>query len=397
VGSTAPRDPCCRSKAPRRDITLSEYRTTLYHLGPVVPSSSAHFSADELTRVRAFFDGRPDLKPTPLRPLPDLAREIGVGALLLKDESQRFGLPAFKIVGVTYAVHRLMEAGRLTPGRTVACATAGNHGRAVARVARDNNLRARVYVPAGTVRARIDALEGEGAEVVVHHGDYEDAVATMAREAARQGWVIVSDTSWPGDEAEVSEHTDHAKASYYTPHLIMAGYSRIFDEARAAWDAPPDFIFVQAGVGGLLAAAAAWVSTHGSIGVVSCEPVNAACVLAAAAAGKPTRVAGTLETTMAGLKSAEVSLAAWPIVATSVRAFVTARDEDSYQVMRRLASAGIVAGPSGACGLAALAVVMRDPALAPVREHLGLTNASRVLVVNTEGNTDPELMKRVVG
>jgi diaminopropionate ammonia-lyase len=365
-----------------------------YHLGPVVSSSSAEFSADERGRVRAFFESRPDLRPTPLRALPDIAGEIGVGALLLKDESLRFGLPAFKIVGVTYAVQRMMEAGRLTPGGIVACATAGNHGRAVARVATENNLRARVYVPAGTIRARIEALEGEGADVVVHHGDYEDAVATMAREAARQGWVIVSDTSWPGDEAEAWDET---KASYYTPHLIMAGYSRIFDEARAAWDVPPDFMFIQAGVGGLLAAGAAWCAGHRSIGVVSCEPITAACVLAAAAAGKPTRIAGTLGTTMAGLKSAEVSLAAWPIIATSVQAFVTARDEDSYDMMRRLATAGIVAGPSGACSLAALAVVMHDPDFAPVREHLGLSNMSRVLVVNTEGNTDPELMKRVVG
>jgi diaminopropionate ammonia-lyase len=366
-----------------------------YHLGPVASASSAEFSADERARVRAFFDGRPDLKPTPLRQLPDLAREVGVGELLLKDESQRFGLPAFKTVGVTYAVHRLIDAGRLTSGGTVACATAGNHGRAVARAARENNLRARVYVPAGTVRARIDALEREGAEVVVHTGDYEDAVATMAREAARNDWVIVSDTSWPGD--------DDTQASYYTPHLIMAGYTRIFDEARVAWAAPPDVMFIQAGVGGLLAAAGAWVHSDGqasageSIVVVSCEPINAACVLAAAAAGRPTRIVGTLDTTMAGLKSAEVSLAAWPIVATCVKAFVTARDEDSYEVMRRLASAGVVAGPSGACGLAALGVVMRDPAFAPVREHLGLTHASRVLVVNSEGNTDPELYAKVVG
>jgi diaminopropionate ammonia-lyase len=177
----------------------------------------------------------------------------------------------------------------------------------------------------------------------------------------------------------------------------MAGYTRIFDEARAAWDAPPDVMFIQAGVGGLLAAGAAWASTHEAIDVVSCEPVNAACVLAAAAAGQPTRVAGTLNTTMAGLKSAEVSLAAWPVVAAGVRAFVTASDEDAYQMMRTLSSMGVVAGPSGACGAAALAVVMRDAAFGPVRDHLGLSVRSRVLVVNSEGNTDPDLYAKVVG
>ncbi|MGH9329043.1 MAG: diaminopropionate ammonia-lyase [Vicinamibacterales bacterium] len=364
-----------------------------YFLGPVVPHSPAALPQDEVTRVRAFYDSRPDLHSTPLRLLPVHARQIGIGALLLKDESTRFGLPAFKVVGVTYAIHRLIEDGRLSAGAVVACATAGNHGRAVARVARERGLRATVYVPAGTVRERIDAIASEGADVIVHDRGYDDAVATMARDARRRGWTIVSDTSYPGS-------TDDD-----VPRLIMCGYTRLFDEAAAQWDAPPDVMFVQAGVGGLLAAAASW-SPRAGPHVVSCEPANAACVLAAAEAGRPRALDGALDTAMAGLRCAEISHAAWPIVAARVRAFVTARDEETFEMMRRLArirskpdatSDGVVSGPSGACGLACLAAVMRDPDLAPVRDHLGLGPHSRVLVVNTEGNTDPSVYNRVVG
>jgi diaminopropionate ammonia-lyase len=375
-------------------------------LGPVEPDSPAALPADEIARVRAFFESRPDLNPTPLRALPDLAREIGIASLLVKDESARFGLPAFKIVGVTYALHRLIEDGRLHPGDIVCCATAGNHGRAVARVARERGIRAVVYVPAGTVQERIDAIRSEGADVIVHDRGYDDAVARMADDAKRRGWTIVSDTSHPGtiDDA--------------VPRLIMCGYTRVFDEAAAQWDAPPNAMFVQAGVGGLLAAAASWTpdprppaaGTRPPAApspkpqapgpkpyIVSCEPANAACVLAAAKAGRPRALDGPLDTVMAGLRCAEVSHAAWPIVEARVRAFVTASDDEAYAMMRQAAAGGIVSGPSGACGLACLAAVMREPDLRPARDHLELGPGSRVLVVNTEGNTDPSVYNRVVG
>jgi len=368
-------------------------------LGPVHPGSPASLPADEIARARRFFAGRTDLLPTPLRQLPDVASEIGIGELYLKDESNRFGLPAFKAVGVTYAIHRLFEEGGLRAGGGVACATAGNHGRAVARIAREHGLRATVYVPAGTVRPRIDAIASEGANVIVHDRGYEDAVATMADESRRKGWTIVSDTSYPESEGDP------------VPTWIMSGYTRIFDEAAAQGDAPPDVLFVQAGVGGLLAAAAAWTSQAPTSkpqtpspepqapgpSVVSCEPANAACVLAAARAGRPCAIDGPLDTVMAGLRCAEASHAAWPVVAARVRAFVTASDEETFDAMRRARHDGVVSGPSGACGLACLRAVMLDADLAAVRDHLGLGRHSRVLVVNTEGNTDPSVYNRVIG
>ena len=355
-------------------------------LGPVDSTSLATLPADEIARVRRFFAGRPDLRPTPLRQLPDVASEIGIGGLLLKDESNRFGLPAFKAVGVTYAIHRLFEEGRLRAGGGVACATAGNHGRAVARIAREHGLHATVYVPAGTVRQRIDAIASEGADVIVHDRGYEDAVATMASESRRKGWTVVSDTSYPESEGDP------------VPTWIMSGYTRIFDEAAAQWDAPPDAMFVQAGVGGLLAAAASWAAASSGVrpGVVSCEPAASACVLAAARAGAPCTIPGPLDTVMAGLRCAEASHAAWPIIAARVRAFVSVSDDETFAAMRSAARERIVSGPSGACGLASLAAVMRDANLDAVRDHLGLGPHSRALVVNTEGDTNPSVYNRVV-
>jgi diaminopropionate ammonia-lyase len=359
------------------------------------PVSAAVPIANQISRVSRFYDDHPDLRPTPLHRLTALARTLGVGDLVLKDESERFGLPAFKIAGVTYAVDRMIEDGRIGPGVVLACTTAGNHGRAVARVARQRGLRARVYVPADTVRDRVDAIASEGADVVVHSGGYDDAVATMAADAAREGWIVVSDTSWPGGDDDV-------------PRLIMAGYTRLMDEAAREWDRPPDVVFVQAGVGGLLAAVAGWVANRfggperSALRIVSCEPAGAACVLAAARAGAPIVLPGPIETNLAGLRCAEVSHAAWPIIAAHVDAFISVPDGCAFAAMRTLAhprerDPAVVAGPSGACGLACLAAVLSEPRLGAVREHLGLTDRSRVLVFNTEGNTDPELYARVVG
>jgi diaminopropionate ammonia-lyase len=139
---------------------------------------------------------------------------------------------------------------------------------------------------------------------------------------------------------------------------------------------------------------------------VSCEPRNAACNLASARVGSPCVIAGPLDTVMAGLRCAEVSHAAWPIVAAHVHAFVAVSDEETFDAMRRLAMVrlkadatfkGVIAGPSGACGLACLAAVMRDPDFSTVRAHLRLGPDSRVLIVNTEGNTDPSVYNRAIG
>jgi diaminopropionate ammonia-lyase len=352
------------------------------------------FGPDEYARVRAFFAGRHDLGPTPLHRLGGLARGLGIGGILLKDESQRLDLRAFKVVGVTYAVHRLRESGRLPDGRPLACATAGNHGRAVARAARLAGLPAIVYVPGATVPARVEAIAREGARVERIDGCYEDAVTRLARDADAHGWSIVSDVAWTGYEE--------------IPRLIMSGYTHILDEAAVQWRGAgvdrPDLAIVQGGVGGLVAAAASWLAftcPGRRPFMIAAEPAEAACLLASARAGRPTTLDGPLTTVMAGLRCGQMSTAAWPAVETAVDGVIAIEDAATEDAMRRLAhpAAGdpaVEAGASGACGLAALVALAGDDRLAPLRRASGLGSESVVLVVNTEGATDPEHYRAVI-
>jgi diaminopropionate ammonia-lyase len=228
-----------------------------------------------------------------LRHLPALASKIGVGCLLLKDESDRLGLDSLKALGVTYTVSRLLSERQIVEGSVLVCATEGNHGRAVARVARDHGLDARIYVSADTSHARTEALAQEGAEVVIVEGNYDDAVRTAADDARSNGWTIISDTSWAGYEE--------------IPRRIMAGYTRLLEEASSQWspEPTPDLVLVQAGVGGLTCALVSWLcqryGAHRPFTVV-CEPTSAACLLKSARAGKRVSLRGPFETIMAGLR-----------------------------------------------------------------------------------------------
>jgi diaminopropionate ammonia-lyase len=349
------------------------------------------FASEDLERVEKFFDARPDLRPTLLCRLPALAARLGVGELLVKDESNRFGTSAFKSVGVRYAVDRLLDGRRARPATVLVCATAGNHGRAVARVARDRGLEARVYLPHHTAAAVRSAIAAEGATVVVVDGTYEDAVRRAADEAEREGWTILSDTSWPGYEE--------------IPRWIMAGYTHILEEASRDWGpAPPDVVLVQGGVGGLVCAAVSWLTHRFGPGrpfFAACEPLHAACLLESARHGSPTRVEGALDTMMAGLRCAEVSPAAFPAILSLADAYVAIDDGYAAEAMRLLArpepgDVPIVAGASGACGLGALVALTSDPALAEIADAARLDARSRVLVINTEGANDPELYGEVL-
>src|SRR5688572_8488894 len=202
--------------------------------------------------MRAFFAARPDLRPTPLRELPALARHLGIGRLMAKDETGRFGLNAFKLLGARFAIETLLQEGKVRRGTTLVCASEGNHGRAVARAARDAGCACRVYMAHDAAPSRVAAIAGEGAEVITVDGSYDDAVRVMRDEADANGWTIISDTAWPGYER--------------IPRLIMLGYTHMLDEVAQAplegvpyerddksraplYGAPFDFIFVQGGVG----------------------------------------------------------------------------------------------------------------------------------------------------
>ncbi len=353
-----------------------------------LPSPPAHpgrglFSTDEYRLVRRYFDDRPHLAATPLHGRPALAAALGVGQVLLKDETARFGLNAFKLLGARFAIDTLLAEGALRPGQTVVCASEGNHGRAVARAAREAGCAARVYMAADAAQSRVDAIASEGATVVRIDGSYDDAVRRLGADAAAEGWTIISDTSWAGYER--------------IPRLIMLGYTRMMDEVSAGHD----IVFVQGGVGGLLCGIASWCAFHApGRKVVSVEPATAACLLASARAGQPVAVDGPLATTMAGLRNREVSPLAFDAVRSIVTAYLAIDDIWAHDAMRTLArpavgEAAVAAGASGSAALGGLLATCRDPGMRDVRAQLGLGPEARVLVLVSEGVTDPALWDTV--
>jgi len=346
----------------------------------------------------------PGYKPTPLRDAPELAGLLGIGQVLVKNESSRLGLPAFKILGASWAVYRALETrlnesfepwhsidelvARLAPLKplTLATATDGNHGRAVAHVAALFGFAARIYVPAGTAQARIDGIASEGASVEVVDGTYDDAVALAAQDASER-CLIISDTSWPGYEK--------------IPRWVMEGYTTIMAEiddeiARRSWK-NPELVAVQFGVGALAAAVVRHYRAHRpSTKILSVEPLSAACMLASMEAGEIVTVPGPHDSIMAGLNCGRPSIIAWPIVSTGIDAFIAIPDERAREAMRTLARIGIVAGETGSAGLAGLIELLIGAENARHREVLRIDESSRALIIVTEGATDPESYQGIV-
>jgi diaminopropionate ammonia-lyase len=302
----------------------------------------------------AFHRGLAGYAPSPLR-------DLG-GGVWLKDESNRLGLPAFKVLGVSWAVERALRADPYV--KTLVAASAGNHGRAVAHVAALRGLDCRIYLPARSVPARRSAIEAEGADVVVVDGTYEDAVALAQRYADGPGVVELADVG------------SSPAASW-----VIDGYATLFSEIDLGFDA----VLVPIGVGSLGAAAARWGAAVGTP-VIGVEPDVAACLTAALEAGEPT-VIDTPGTAMAGLDCAVVSVAAWDTLHAGIRGTITVSDAETGAAMRELAARGLAIGDSGAAPLAALHALRSDPACAGLRDVVSL---GRVLLIATEGPTDPE-------
>lgn len=324
----------------------------------------------------------PGYAPTPLLPLPAMAQRAGVAEVLYKDEGQRFELKSFKALGGAYAVDRLVAARGSTDGLTVTCATDGNHGRAVAWGARRAGIKAVIYIHEGVSEGRARAIESFDATVVREGHNYDASVRASAEAAGRNGWRIVSDTSWPG-YGEV-------------PRDVMQGYAVLALEA-AEQGAKPTHIFIQGGVGGLAAAilSHAW-ETQGPMRprLVVVEPENAACLLASARAGRPVTIDGDLDTIIAGLACGEPSILAWAILAKGADAFMTISDDDARAAMRDLSALRVVGGESGVAGLAGLLKAASNPEM---RAALQLDASSRILCYGTEGATDPDVYRAIVG
>jgi diaminopropionate ammonia-lyase len=258
--------------------------------------------------------------------------------------------------------------------RTLVAASAGNHGRAVAHVAAGRGLACRVFLPERSAPARRAAIAAEGAEVVVVDGSYEDAVACARAAGAEAGVLEVADVGASG-----------------AARWVIDGYATLFAELAARPQA--DLLLVPVGVGSLAAAAARFGAATGTR-VVGVEPVTAACLTASLAAGEPTAVR-TPGTSMAGLDCAEVSAAAWPSLRDGIAGTVCVRDAEAHAAMRELAAAGLRIGDSGAAPLAALCALTTEPACAALRAAVELGPGSRVVLIATEGPTDPDHYKQV--
>jgi diaminopropionate ammonia-lyase len=383
------------------------------------------------TRAPLDFHRRlPGYAPTPLVVIPSLAQRLGVREVLVKVESTRLGLPAFKMLGASWATYRalvgrlgyepswgtvadLAEQLRSLRPFTLAAATDGNHGQAVAVMARLLGFDARIFVPEGTVAARIASIAGEGATVTVVDGDYDATVARSAQEAG-PSCLVISDTSWPGYDQ--------------VPRWVVEGYSTMMweiDDAlarrRASTDdraVVPDAVIVPMGVGALTAAVVNHWGRHdengpharGEIGsgrrddsghagserphdsrpvVVGVEPVDAACIMASVLAGRITTVPGPHRSIMAGLNCGTPSPVAWPLVSAGVRTLVAVDDDRARQAVRDFAAFGVEAGETGAAALAGLTLLQSHDQPLPA--------TATVLLLCTEGATDREGWWRILG
>jgi len=369
------------------------------------PEQEEVLNAPAFDRARKTIESWPGYGLTPLVPLSGIAREAGVGALHYKDEASRFGLGSFKALGGAYAVWQVLlrEADRkgisssdreafaqFAKTMTVCCATDGNHGRSVAWGAQTFGCNCVIFIHATVSEGRKQAIEKYGARVVRCAGNYDDSVREAQATADREGWIVVSDTSYEG-------YRD-------IPKDVMQGYELMAAEALEQWPeaAPPSHIFLQTGVGGMAAAVTAYFwRRFGSARptIILADPLKSACWLETIRSGEPTAVEGDLDTLMAGLACGEISDLAWTILKHSADAVIGLSDEAAVDGMRLLAEgrygdAPLVAGESAVAGLMALMLVAND---AGTRTALQLDETSRVLVFGTEGATDPELYAQLVG
>ncbi|AGA08814.1 diaminopropionate ammonia-lyase [Sinorhizobium meliloti] len=378
------------------------------HNLPLEAVDAGTLSVDAAREVERFLSFRVNHKPTPLQSLSGLAGQLGVASINMKDEGFRLDLGSFKALGGSYAVIRLVleEASRqfgkpvdigeldtaavrrIAEGMTVGCATDGNHGKSVAAGAQLVGAKAAIFVHSGVSDERVAAIAQYGAEMIRIEGTYDDSVAAAERICKENGWIVVSDTSWPGYER--------------IPGLVMQGYTAMLREAVAGLPQAPTHVFMQAGVGGLAAAVAGYfdiVFGNARPRFVVVEPDRAACLFASARAGRLVKVDHDEPTIMAMLECYEPSLVAWRILARKADAFMTVSEEEAAETMRSLArpvagDPAIVAGESGGAGLAGFLNAMKD---SEKRAALGLDANSRIFVINTEGATDQARYEEIVG
>lgn len=374
------------------------------------------FIGTEVTaKVRAFHKSFPEYAPTPLQNLEALAKAYGVEAIWVKDESYRFGLNAFKVLGGSYAIGKYLAERLDTPLEdlsfeklkskemkekmgeiTFVTATDGNHGRGIAWAARELGQKSVVYMPKGSSQIRLDNIRNEGAEASITDLNYDDAVRLANRYAEDHNGVLVQDSSWEG-------YMD-------IPTWIMQGYATLVDEAveqiKALGHERPTHVFLQAGVGSFAGSILGYlVSAFGDSYPVTVvvEPDEAACLFKSMtiADGEPHAVTGDMPTIMAGLACGEPSLVAWGVLRDYADGYLSCTDAIAAKGMRILGNPlkndpQVISGESGAVGMGVLSLLTQDSEYEDLAKQLKLDENSKILIISTEGDTDPENYRSIV-
>jgi len=396
-------------------MTNDEFHKCKYSFNAMVKDdpdwNGPEFSFLENNDMLDFHRSLTGYTPTPIVPLPGIAKTLGVKEVMVKDESHRFGIKAFKAIGASYAIYRFLkqqwenrfntpfdetsfkdpEVLKKLGSFTFCAATDGNHGRAVAWTANKLNQKAVIYMPENTAPSRITNIESENGDVILVPGTFDDCVEKCARDAETNRWQAVSDTAYPG--------------CMEIPKYIMLGYTTIFRELEDALDAPGepqiDFVFLPAGVGGLAAAGTSYYVRkyrENRPTLICVEPSDCDCFLESVkyGNGEPLPTRGAQESIMAGLNCGIPSPIAWPIIRDGMHLFLAVTDNYAEDAMRAYYKENVTSGESGASGLAGLLALCRDTGLKEAKEKIRLNENSRILLINTEGDTDPVNYKKIV-
>ena len=362
------------------------------------------FETTENAAILEFHQKLPLYTPSRLVEAPLAAKHLRVRRVWVKDESSRFDLPAYKILGASWATYRELETrfGPFQPWSnvdelkdqlkhtniTLVAATDGNHGRAVARMAKWLGFKAYIFVPNDMVQARREAIQDEGAQVEVVNGTYDDAVAKSAQ-ITGENYLVISDTAWDDFER--------------VPGWVVEGYGTIFQEVdeqlKNLQAQQPDLVAVQMGVGSLAASVIRhYRSPNRATHVLGVEPRQAACVLRSLEANALREVPGPHTSIMAGLNCGKVSLLAWPLLRNGLSGSVAIDDTFAEEAMGLLAQDNIISGESGAAGLAGLLALNTGQSNTNMTlQTFGINHSSSLLIISTEGVTDPEAYTRIVG
>lgn len=393
---------------------MDDIKFELNHMPKPADTKLHLMSKEDTCKALAFHASMPGYAPTPLAELPAMASRLGLGEVAVKDESFRFGLNAFKVLGGSFAMARYiagrlnMDVKELPYDKLVSeqtkeklgevsffTATDGNHGRGVAWAANKLGQKAFVFMPKGTSSTRLNNILAEGAFAQIEEFNYDDCVRKAADEAAKVNGVVVQDTAWDGYEE--------------IPTWIMQGYGTMAKEADDVFFARygvPTHVFVQAGVGSLAGAVSGYFANkYGEncpkITVVEAKAADCLYRSAVAGDGVPVAVGGDLTTIMAGLACGEANTISWEILKTAAACFVSAPDWVCELGMRVLGNpldgdTRVKSGESGAVNMGALFAAMTMPEYAPLKEALGLCETSKVLLFSTEGDTDPDMYRKIV-